>query len=199
MRIADRTYRSGAEASRSRPRRALVRRCARLARKKRTSGPVRRQSSASGGTHTPAAPDGVRRGAQLMGGDVSYRNGLARRQRGELRWIGHPAGSGVRAERRLVRVTHANITPDPGATDIDGLAGPAGTPARSPRFSWVEPRYVREKVVTELHWSIVRMSTSPASPGSPAYPLPAWLAKSPGGPPSPPRPPSTRSVGARSA
>jgi hypothetical protein len=72
-------------------------------------------------------PDGVRRGAQVMGGDVSHRNRLARRQCSELRWIGHPAGRGIRLESRSVCVTHPHLTADPGSTDIDGFARPAVT------------------------------------------------------------------------
>jgi hypothetical protein len=70
-------------------------------------------------------PDGVRRSAQVMGGDVSHRNRLARRQCSELRWIGHPARRGIRLKSRSVRVTHTHLTADPGATDIDRVAGPA--------------------------------------------------------------------------
>jgi hypothetical protein len=62
-----------------------------------------------------------------MGGDVSHRNRLARRQCSELRWIGHPAGRGIRLESRSVCVTHPHLTADPGSTDIDSLAGPAVT------------------------------------------------------------------------
>jgi hypothetical protein len=72
-------------------------------------------------------PDGVRRSAQVMGGDVSHRNRLTGRQCSELRWIGHPAGRGIRPESRLVCVTHRHLTADPGSTDIDSLAGPAVT------------------------------------------------------------------------
>jgi hypothetical protein len=59
-------------------------------------------------------PDGVRGSAQVMGGDVSHRSRLARRLRSELRWIGHPAGSGIRAESRSACVTHAHLAADPG-------------------------------------------------------------------------------------
>jgi hypothetical protein len=69
-------------------------------------------------------PDGVRRGAQVMGGDVRHRSRLARRQRSELRWIGHVAGRGIRPKSRLACVAHAHLTADPGTTKIDGLAGP---------------------------------------------------------------------------
>ena len=72
-------------------------------------------------------PDGVRRSAQVMGGDVSHRNRLARRQCSQLRWIGHPARRGIRLESCSVCVTHAHLTADPGSTDIDGVAGPAVT------------------------------------------------------------------------
>jgi hypothetical protein len=72
-------------------------------------------------------PDGVRRSAQVMGGDVSHRNRLARRQRGELRWIGHPARRGIRRESRSVCVTYAHLTADPGSADIESVAGPAVT------------------------------------------------------------------------
>lgn len=72
-------------------------------------------------------PYGVRRSAQLMGGDVSHRDRLARRQCSELRWIGHPARRGIRLESRSVCVTHRHLTADPGSTDIDSVAGPAVT------------------------------------------------------------------------
>jgi len=72
-------------------------------------------------------PDAVRRSAQVMGGDVSHRNRLTRRQCSELRWIGYPAGRGIRPESRWVCVTHTHLTADPGSTDIDSLAGPAVT------------------------------------------------------------------------
>ena len=72
-------------------------------------------------------PDGVRRSAQVMGGDVSHRNRLARRQCSELRWIGHPACRGIRLESRSVCVTHTHFTADPGSTDIHGVAGPTIT------------------------------------------------------------------------
>ena len=72
-------------------------------------------------------PDGVRRSAQVMGGDVSHRNRLARRECSELRWIGHPAGRSIRLESRSVCVTHAHLAADPGSTDIDSVAGPAVT------------------------------------------------------------------------
>jgi len=79
-------------------------------------------------------PDGVRRSTQVMGGDVSDRNRLARRQRSELGWIGHPAGRRVRLECLLECLTHAHLTADPGSTDVDpgstdvdSLAGPAVT------------------------------------------------------------------------
>jgi hypothetical protein len=62
-----------------------------------------------------------------MGGDVSHRNRLARRQCSELRWIGHPTGCGSRPESRSVCVTHTHLTADPGSTGIDSLAGPAVT------------------------------------------------------------------------
>lgn len=65
-------------------------------------------------------PDGVRRSAQVMGGDVSHRNRLARRQCSELRWIGHPAGRGIRPESRSVCLTHTHLTADPGSTDRSG-------------------------------------------------------------------------------
>ena len=62
-----------------------------------------------------------------MGGDVSHRSRLARRQCSELRWIGHPAGRGIRPESRSLCVTHTRLTADPGSTYIDSLAGPAVT------------------------------------------------------------------------
>jgi hypothetical protein len=62
-----------------------------------------------------------------MGGDVSHRNRLARRQCSKLRWIGHPARRGIRPESRSARVTHTHLTADPGSTDVDGVAGPAVT------------------------------------------------------------------------
>jgi hypothetical protein len=83
--------------------------------------------SAVGRDACAGRPDGVRRSAQVMGGDVSHRNRLTRRQCSELRWIGHPAGRGIRPESRSVCVTHAHLTADPCSTDIDGLAGPAVT------------------------------------------------------------------------
>jgi hypothetical protein len=72
-------------------------------------------------------PDGVRRSAQAMGGDVSRRNRLARRQCSELRWIGHPARRGIRLESRSACVTHTHLTANPLPTDIDSVAGPAVT------------------------------------------------------------------------
>ena len=72
-------------------------------------------------------PDGVRRRAQVMCGDVRHRGRLACRQRGELRWIGHLAGSGVRPEGRLACVAHTYLAADPGAAGIDSLARPAVT------------------------------------------------------------------------
>jgi hypothetical protein len=72
-------------------------------------------------------PDGVRRSAQVMGGDVSDRNRLARRQRSELRWIGHPARRGIRLKSRSVCVTHTYLAADPGSTNIDSVARPAVT------------------------------------------------------------------------
>jgi hypothetical protein len=72
-------------------------------------------------------PDGVRRSAKVMGGDVRYRSRLARRQCSELRWIGHPARRGIRLESRSARVTHTHLTADPGSTEIDSVAGPAVT------------------------------------------------------------------------
>jgi hypothetical protein len=72
-------------------------------------------------------PDGVRRSAQVMGGDVRHRSRLARRQCSELRWIGHPARRGIRLESRSACVTHTHLTADPGSTDIDSVAGPAVT------------------------------------------------------------------------
>ena len=72
-------------------------------------------------------PDGVRRSAQVMGGDVSHRNRLPGRQRSELRWIGLPSRRGIGLERRSVCVTHSHLTADPGSTDIDGVAGAAVT------------------------------------------------------------------------
>jgi hypothetical protein len=50
---------------------------------------------------------------------------LARRQRGELRRIGHLAGRRVRQESRLARVTHPQLAADPGPAGVDGLTGPA--------------------------------------------------------------------------
>jgi hypothetical protein len=72
-------------------------------------------------------PDGVRRSAQVMGGDVRHRSRLARRQCSELRWIGHPARRGIRPESRSACVTHTHLTADPGSTGIDGVTGPAVT------------------------------------------------------------------------
>jgi hypothetical protein len=60
-----------------------------------------------------------------MGGDVSHRSRLARRECSELRWIGHPARRGIRLESRSACVTHTHLTADPGSTDIDSVAGPA--------------------------------------------------------------------------
>jgi hypothetical protein len=70
-------------------------------------------------------PDGVRRSAQVMGGDVSHRSRLARRECSKLRWIGHPARRCIRLESRSACVTHTHLTADPGSTDIDSVAGPA--------------------------------------------------------------------------
>lgn len=70
-------------------------------------------------------PDGVRRGAKVMGGDVSHRNRLARRECRELRRIGHAPGCGIRLEGRSVRLTHGHLTAAPGSTDLEGLSGPA--------------------------------------------------------------------------
>jgi hypothetical protein len=70
-------------------------------------------------------PDGVRRSAQVMGGDVSHRSRLARRECSELRWIGHPARRCIRLESRSACVTHTHLTADPGSTDINSVAGPA--------------------------------------------------------------------------
>jgi hypothetical protein len=70
-------------------------------------------------------PDGVRRSAQVMGGDVRHRSRLARRECSELRWIGHPARRGIRLESRTAGVTHTHLTADPGPTDIDSVARPA--------------------------------------------------------------------------
>ncbi len=53
-----------------------------------------------------------------MGGDMSHRGRLARRQCSELRWIGHPARRGIRLEGRAVCVTHAHLSADPGSTDM---------------------------------------------------------------------------------
>ena len=72
-------------------------------------------------------PDGVRSSAQVMGGDVSHRNRLARRQGGELRRVRHPARRGIRLESRPVRITHGHLTADPCPTDTDGVAWPAVT------------------------------------------------------------------------
>ncbi|HZM81654.1 MAG TPA: hypothetical protein VFC19_38525 [Candidatus Limnocylindrales bacterium] len=72
-------------------------------------------------------PDGVRRSAQVMGGDVRHRSRLARRQCSELRWIGHPARRSIRLESRSACVTHTYLTADPGSTGIDSVAGPAVT------------------------------------------------------------------------
>jgi hypothetical protein len=69
-------------------------------------------------------PNGVRRSAQVMGGDVSDGNRLARRQCSELRWIGHSARGGIRLESRTVCDTHPHLTADPGPTDINRVAGP---------------------------------------------------------------------------
>jgi hypothetical protein len=72
-------------------------------------------------------PDGVRGSAQVVGGDVSHRSRLPRRECSELRWIGHPARRGIRLESRSACVTHTHLTADPGSTDIDSVAGPAIT------------------------------------------------------------------------
>jgi hypothetical protein len=72
-------------------------------------------------------PDGVRRSAQVVGGDVRHRSRLARRQCSELRWIGHPARRGIRLESRSACVTHTHLTANPGSTHIDSIAGPAVT------------------------------------------------------------------------
>jgi hypothetical protein len=72
-------------------------------------------------------PDGVRRSAQVMRGDVRHRRRLARRQCSKLRWIGHPARRGVRLESRSACLTHTHLTADPGSTEIDSVAGPAVT------------------------------------------------------------------------
>ena len=69
-------------------------------------------------------PDGVRRSAQVMGGHVRHRSRLARRQCSELRRIGHPARRGIRLESQSACITHAQLTADPGATGIDGVAWP---------------------------------------------------------------------------
>lgn len=71
--------------------------------------------------------DGVCRGAQVVGGDVGHRNRLARRQCGELHWIGHPARRGIGLESLVVCFAHAHLAANPGATNLDGVAGPAVT------------------------------------------------------------------------
>ena len=43
-------------------------------------------------------PDGVRRSAEVMGGDMVHHGRLASRQCSELRWVGHPARSGIGLE-----------------------------------------------------------------------------------------------------
>jgi hypothetical protein len=72
-------------------------------------------------------PDGVRRSAQVMGGDVRHCSRLAGRQCSELRWIGHPARRGIRLECRGACITHPHLAADPGSTEIDGIAGPTVT------------------------------------------------------------------------
>ena len=72
-------------------------------------------------------PDGVRRSAQVMGGDVRHRGRLARRQCSELRWVGHPARRGIGLESRLACITPTHLTADPRPTEIDSVAGPAVT------------------------------------------------------------------------
>lgn len=72
-------------------------------------------------------PDGVRRSAQVVSGDVSHRNRLSRRQGRKLHRIGHPARRGIRLESRLMGVPHPHLTADPGSTDADGVARPAVT------------------------------------------------------------------------
>jgi hypothetical protein len=62
-----------------------------------------------------------------MGGDVSHRHRLTRRQCSELRWISHSARPGIRLESGSVCVTHPHLAADPGPTDLDGVAGPAVT------------------------------------------------------------------------
>ena len=62
-----------------------------------------------------------------MGGDVSHRNRLARREYSELRRIGYPARRSIRLECRSACITHTNLTADPGSADIDGVARPAFT------------------------------------------------------------------------
>jgi hypothetical protein len=74
-----------------------------------------------------SSPDGVRRSAQLMGGDMRHRGRLARRQCSELRWVGHPARRGIGLESRLACITPTHLTADPGPTEIDSVAGPAVT------------------------------------------------------------------------
>ena len=70
----------------------------------------------------PGRPDGIGRRPQVMGGDVSHRNRLARRQGRELRRVGHPTGRGIRLEGRLVGVTHRDLTADPGPPGLEGLS-----------------------------------------------------------------------------
>ena len=72
-------------------------------------------------------PDGVRRSAQLMGGDMRHRGRLARRQCSELRWIGHPARRGIGLESRLACITPTHLTADPDSAEIASVTGPAVT------------------------------------------------------------------------
>jgi hypothetical protein len=62
-----------------------------------------------------------------MGGDVSHRSRLARRQCSELRRTGHPAGRGIGPQSRPACVTRAHLAADPGPAGTDSLAGRAVT------------------------------------------------------------------------
>jgi hypothetical protein len=66
-------------------------------------------------------PDRICRSSQVVGCNVGQRHCLPGRKSGELCRVGQSRCGSIRHESGPVRITHANLAPDPGTTDVDSV------------------------------------------------------------------------------
>ena len=77
--------------------------------------------SVTGESGSKGCPGRICRSSQVVGCNVGQRHGLPGRKSGELRRVGQSRCGSIRHESGPVRITHANLAPDPGTTDVDSV------------------------------------------------------------------------------